>query len=118
MPLRGSCCVPGSFDVKPHMKPRLTELEDRMLAMADDEWMDLATAKAVLESWFSAPMPVTELYRFLCSLLSQEFVSCTVKSQPVNLAALQLPEDLGSVEFKATGKGVRYLSENGGGYAV
>jgi hypothetical protein len=100
------------------MKPRLTELEDRMLAMADDEWMDLATAKAVLESWFSAPLPLTELHCLLCSLLSQEFVSCTVKLQPVNPPAFPLPEDLGLVEFKATGKGARYLSENGDGYAV
>jgi hypothetical protein len=100
------------------MKPCLSEIEDRMLAMADDEWADLATAKAVLESWFATPVPAAELHRLLSALLSQALVSCTIKSQPVTASGLRLPEDLALVEFKATGKGVRYLAENDGGNAV
>ena len=89
-----------------------------MLAMADEEWTDLATAKAVLESWFAAPLSVADLHRLLSILLSQEFVSCTIKSRPITASTLRLPEDLALVEFKATGKGVRYLSENDGGDAI
>lgn len=89
-----------------------------MLAMADDEWMDLATAKAILESWHAISLPAAELQRLLSTLLVQELVLCTVKGQPKAASALHLPDDLSLVEFKATGQGVRYLSENGGGDAV
>jgi hypothetical protein len=109
---------PVNSDVRPHVKPRLSETEDRLLAMADDEWTDLATAKAVLESWFAVPLAAADLQRLLSALLSQGLVSCTIKSQPATASVLHLPEDLSLVEFKATGKGVRYLAEDDGGHAV
>lgn len=85
-----------------------------MLAMADDEWMDLATAQSVLESWFVVPFSPMELHRLLCALTNHEFVLCKVNGQTTNKAVQHLPNDISLVEFKATDKGIRYFSENNG----
>jgi hypothetical protein len=100
------------------MTSRLTETQDRLLAMADDEWADLATAKAVLESWFAVRFSVAELQAHLAVLVNERLVSCTIKSQPCGVVPPTLPEELAFVEFKATGAGVRYLSQHDGGHAV
>nr|WP_315847985.1 hypothetical protein [uncultured Rhodoferax sp.] len=92
------------------MKPVLNEMQDRMLAMADDEWMDLATAKSILESWFDVSISTAELGLILCKLLELQLISCTVKFQAVTAATLNVPDELSLVEFKSTGMGLRYLS--------
>jgi hypothetical protein len=96
------------------MQPSLTELEDRLLCMADEEWTQLGTAKAVLESWFASPLDTAQVGRLLSTLLAHGLVSCTVKSRPVDAEGLHLPDDLDLVEYKTTGQGLRYLAENKG----
>ena len=92
------------------MKPVLNEMQDRMLAMADDEWMDLATAKSILESWFDVSISAAELGRILSKLLELQLISCIVKFQAVTAATLNVPDELSLVQFKSTGMGLRYLS--------
>ena len=96
------------------MRLALTELEDRLLCMADEEWMPLGTARAVLEDWFAASLSLKEVGRLLSTLLEHRLVICTVILQPVHVGEPRLPDDLDLVRYKATAKGIKYLSENNG----
>lgn len=93
---------------------RLPEVHDRTLAMAGGEWIDLATGRAILESWFDRVVPLTELSSVVNQLLERGLVVCRASGLPLSVCVLVHTSELGSVQLKSTDAGDRYLAATDG----
>ena len=92
-----------------HMNQPLTEIEDRLLAIADEEWCDLLTSHSILEAWFDLRISMIEIQQALMRLIAEKLVSCLAIQCHENGFDFVFPVDISLVKYKATELGVNYL---------
>jgi hypothetical protein len=92
----------------------LSEFHDRMLAMAGGEWIDLATGKAVLESWFSRQVSLAELSAAVNELLDMGFLTCRASQTPLSVLRVEDPCMLEIIDIRSTRAGDSFLSATSG----
>jgi len=95
----------------------LDELEDRMLAMCERDWIDVQTGTSILESWFARGFSAGEVGAALTRLEAQGLIECR-PIQPASIDAVRIPDsEVGKTEIRATALGEDYLANTDGGAA-
>ncbi|XLZ68570.1 hypothetical protein ABT364_18745 [Massilia sp. SR12] len=91
---------------------RLTELEDRALAMTEGEFIEFATGRAILESWFVKSIPNSELRAVFDRLSQLGLVECKLGDSWPFSNAVPGVALIDKTSFRATAAGELYLQEN------
>jgi len=89
----------------------LSELEDRILAMAEGEWIDLEVGTAILEQWFARRIEVQELENALNRLVGATLMRARVHGNSLAILPDLADEPLELVEIRATPFGELYLAK-------
>ena len=89
----------------------LTELEDRILAMSEGEWIDLATGAAILESWFDRVIDRSELDAAINRLMGSMLLQLKAEGSLVLDPQLMADRPLEALEIRATSFGEVYLAK-------
>jgi hypothetical protein len=104
--------VPSIIVALNAMSFQFTEIEDRILAMAEGEWIDLSTASDILSSWFERQFSDSELKNFLRHLCELDLIKMRVKViRAANAQDDPLTYVPNAIEFTATDAGLGYLNE-------
>lgn len=97
----------------PPPRSALPELDDRLLAQCEGDWVSVPMAMAVLGSWFERDLPRAELMEALSRLISKG-LAVSRDFLPLREApAISLGAQVG-VEFTATQAGIEYLAATRG----
>ncbi len=88
---------------------RLPEPADRLVALCEDDWVDLATARSVLESWFEKSMNLSELQDLTNGLIAEGYLYCRRGDNKLTKLLLLNVNELDAIEVKTTSSGDRYL---------
>ena len=94
-------------------RPPLNELEDRLLAMAEGEWIDLEVGTSILEQWFERRIEVEELAQAIERLMDATLLRLRVHGSSSSLASPIVDEPLDAAEIVATSFGELYLAKVG-----
>lgn len=90
----------------------LNEIEDRMVAMTEGEWIDLATGKSILESWFTEVINEHDLREMCTSLASLGLVRTRVDGIECGPEdALLFTATLMQIELMASKEGEGFLRD-------
>jgi hypothetical protein len=96
-----------------NVSAELTELEDRALAMCEDEYVDFGLGTDILVSWFDRPIPAAELHRVFEHLAELGLVECQIGTSWAFTNVVPPLTTIGRAKFRATSKGEAFL--NGAG---
>jgi hypothetical protein len=89
--------------------PALTEFEDRLVAMAEGEWIDLATGKDVLEGWFEKSLTRSEFTGTVDRLIAAGLLDCELGNEPIWNTSRSIC-DLAELHICTTQSGDEYLA--------
>ena len=93
----------------PRPRSALPELDDRLLAQCEGDWVSVPMAMAVLGSWFERELSRAELLEALSRLIDKGLAVSREFLPLRNAPATNLGAQIG-VEFTATQAGIEYLA--------
>ena len=96
------------------MKSSLPEIDDRLLAMADGDWVSQRTASDVLASWFARPFAEADVTEIVSRLTGEGLLRCRGPLAAVDADAPPGQPRIRDLEFTATAAGSDYLRSTSG----
>jgi hypothetical protein len=91
----------------------LNELEDRVLAMCEGEYVEFPLGAQILESWFDRTIPAAELHRVFERLAQLGLIECQIGESWAFTNVIPPLPAIRRTKFRATAKGEAYLNESG-----